>query len=121
MYLLLSGEHPFKGPTASESRQLIRKGKLKFKDFIFNRFSYECKSLLKKLLRVDPEKRFTCKKALEHDWFKKFNKTMLVQVDNASELIDNMRTFKADKTLEKVIWNFFANNFTDEEEKQKVF
>lgn len=68
---------------------LIKKGQYKFVDKYWGTVSDEAKSLVRSLLCIDPEKRLSAAKALEHPW-------MQVHDDNLrrSSLISNMKSLK---------------------------
>jgi calcium-dependent protein kinase len=69
-YFLLTGMLPFDGPTDEETFDLISEGKFKFpSSSVF--LSDDAKDFVTKLLRVDPNKRMSSGRALNHPWLLK--------------------------------------------------
>jgi calcium-dependent protein kinase len=65
-FFLLTGMLPFDGPTDDETFELISIGKFKFPSSQF--LSNEAKDFITNLLMVDPKKRMSAEKALNHPW-----------------------------------------------------
>lgn len=59
MYFLLSGRLPFKADTRAAVFSLVKSGQFSFNFREFDKVSQEAKSLIRKLLVVDPTKRLT--------------------------------------------------------------
>lgn len=68
LYILLSKEPPFWNEDESELLLSIRKGRLEFKEPIWNTISNSAKDLVKNLLQVKPSYRLSSSEALEHPW-----------------------------------------------------
>ena len=68
-YFLLTGMLPFDGPTDKETFDLISEGKFEFPSSLF--LSDDAKDFITKLLVVDPKKRLSAGKALNHPWLLK--------------------------------------------------
>jgi calcium/calmodulin-dependent protein kinase I len=73
LYILLSGRLPFHADNDAALFQLILEGKLVFKSPQFDTVSKEAQDLIKHLLVVDPDKRYTAKQALEHPFIKHYD------------------------------------------------
>jgi len=69
LYLLLSGQPPFKGNSNHEIFQEICEGKVNLKTGIWEEISREAKNLIEGLLKLDPKERIPIDKALNHEWF----------------------------------------------------
>lgn len=69
LYELLCGQPPFWSEDDVEQIHLILRCRLEFPDDPFAQVSEEAKSLIKGLLRPDPERRFTMAECLRHPWF----------------------------------------------------
>jgi len=67
-YLLLCGFPPFYGESLPEVFEQIMKAEYDFPEPYWNDISNEAKDLIKKLLVVDPKKRYSAKQALKHPW-----------------------------------------------------
>ena len=71
LYMLVSGVPPFWGSSDSEIKQRILRGKYSFPARQFQHVSSEAIDLIRKLLEVDPTRRFTAADALQHSWIQK--------------------------------------------------
>jgi calcium-dependent protein kinase len=74
LYILLSGEPPFKAPSDIEIFKLINKGRIQFLDKMWNRVSVEAKDLIGKLLTYNYHDRLIASEALKHPWFDKIQR-----------------------------------------------
>ena len=69
LYFILSGTHPFRGFDMDEIFDKIQKGSIKFTGKGWTGLSSQVVDLVGKMLTVDPKKRITTQKALQHPWF----------------------------------------------------
>lgn len=72
IYLLLSGEAPFKGESHENLFKLIKKAEFSFPKEQWDGISLEAKDLIKRLLVVNYGKRLTAQQILDHEWFTKY-------------------------------------------------
>ncbi|EGR28263.1 protein kinase domain protein, partial [Ichthyophthirius multifiliis] len=72
LFCLLSGQSPFKGKTSKEVLENNKKCKISYDSDIWIKISDESKYLLKKMLEVDPNKRFKCNEILKSKWLRKY-------------------------------------------------
>lgn len=70
LYILLAGFPPF----GENSFEDIKKGRFSFDDQQWDTVSAPAKDLIRKLMTVDPKKRYTVEEIFEHPWMKKFNR-----------------------------------------------
>lgn len=68
LYILLSGMPPFWGKTKSRIFDAVRAADLRFPSEPWDRISGSAKELIKKMLCIDPLKRFTAEQVLAHTW-----------------------------------------------------
>lgn len=68
LYVLVSGTLPFDGPTLMDLRERVVKCQYRVPFFL----SQECEQLLKGLLVIEPEKRFTIDTVVMHPWTRKY-------------------------------------------------
>jgi len=97
LYYTVSGHLPFNQRTQKELFAQICYGAVDFPYKEFNFVSDECKDLIRKMLVIDPKKRYTAQQILKHDWFKKFGPDCKVEKDADAldpEIFDRMRSFK---------------------------
>eukprot|EP00475_Leptophrys_vorax_P033277 TRINITY_DN5207_c0_g1_i1.p1 TRINITY_DN5207_c0_g1~~TRINITY_DN5207_c0_g1_i1.p1 ORF type:complete len:470 (+),score=133.24 TRINITY_DN5207_c0_g1_i1:1404-2813(+) len=70
LYVLLRGKLPFDGKKKSQIIAKTVSGKIPFEgDAVWDKVSPEAKDLIKHLLQVDPNRRYTVDNALSHPWF----------------------------------------------------
>lgn len=72
MYVLLSGYLPFQGENRNVVFNKIQRAQYHFNHKEFSKVSDEGKSLIRKMLVVDPQQRVTPLQALKDPWFQKF-------------------------------------------------
>lgn len=68
LYIMLSGSPPFKSKDEDSLYELIKKGELDFSEEAWCKVSDNAKSLLEKMMRVDPAHRLTATEVLHHPW-----------------------------------------------------
>lgn len=73
VYILLVGYPPFMKDTQAELFQQIRTGAWEFLDEDWANISTEAKELVRNLLQVDPEQRWTVEQALKSAWISERN------------------------------------------------
>lgn len=124
MYFLLSGKLPFLSNNEATLFQMIKKGIINFDSEEWKNVSTNAKSLILKLLKVNPKKRISAQQALEHPWFALFKKqTSLNNIDNLitnSQRIDinilNMlNNMKNPNKLKKEVLKVFINRLSEKE------
>lgn len=72
-YNMLSGKLPFDGNNIKEVLRRVRSGRYSFPDAEWGDISAEAKDFIRGLLEVDPKKRLTANKALDHIWLTSTN------------------------------------------------
>lgn len=90
IYFLLAGYLPFHNKDQNELFKIIRLGKYNFDTKYWTGISKEATRLIKKLLEVDPSTRYTATKALELDWIKDMEESML-EKNNLSNSLSGMK------------------------------
>jgi len=105
MFVLLSGNYPFKGENNFEVYKAIRKSKFSFKSETWKIVSDEAKDLLRKMLKKKAAKRLTAQHVLDHPWFShtEHNSNII-----SSELLAGLRHFKAKTHFQKEALNVLA-------------
>ena len=74
LYTLVSGYLPFQGRNANDVFAKIKEAKFHFNHVEFQLVSDECKDLIMKLMVINEKNRLSGQEALNHPWFKKFEK-----------------------------------------------
>lgn len=112
MYILLSGQPPFWGPTESGIFSEIIRGKLNLNNPPWTKISESAKDIMVQMLCMDPKARITAGQALSHPW---------VRGEYASEVpldisvINNMKDFSTFGRLKKLAMKKVAQTFTENE------
>ena len=73
MFLLLSGTLPFGGNSTKTICKAVVRGDFQFMPDKWWKVSQSAKDLISSMLTKDPNKRISVSKALEHEWFKKYD------------------------------------------------
>ncbi len=68
LFLLLSGQAPFKGQTVTQVLDRVRIGSFSFADLIWANISSEAKDLITRMLAMDPAQRPTIEEVLADPW-----------------------------------------------------
>jgi serine/threonine protein kinase len=108
IYTILGGYSPFDEPDSMELIRKIRSGDFEFHAQYWDPVSKDAKKLIKKLLRVNPEKRYTAKKALKSKWIKT-DADALASHDLANNL-NHFRLFCAKRKFKIAINAIIAAN-----------
>lgn len=99
MYIILSGQYPFRGKTKDELLNRIRRDPVSFKDKNWRKVSKKAKTLLAELLRKKSENRCEVMEALEHPWCK--SGTSLPDANIMEDVVDTMIHFQSLNMLQK--------------------
>ena len=87
LYVMMCGRPPFEGNNEDEIFHNTLQGQLNFSFSEWEGTSESCKDLIRLMLCVDPEKRVSAEKALEHKWLVEMTKENIPQsADNTRKL-----------------------------------
>ena len=75
LYMLLSGQVPFDGENELAIVKRVKKGIYSLSIPEMTNVSEEAKDLITKMLQLDPAKRISAEKALQHKWIKLYDQT----------------------------------------------
>ena len=124
MYILLSGGPPFNGTTNNEIFCAILDEPLKFKEKkIWEFLSKESVKIIKNMLQKNPDRRPSAEELINNPWFSqnklnyspRFNQTNGEDVKVIS-VIDNIKTFRAEKKLQQAVYSFIIHNLETNKE-----
>lgn len=113
MYILLSGQYPFRGKTKDELLQNIRREPVSFKDKRWKKISKEAKTLMAELLRKKPDARCDIMEALEHP-FMQADYPLPTQ-NIMEEVLQSMMHFQSLNMLQKASITALAWRASDED------
>uniref|UniRef100_A0A182FEY7 non-specific serine/threonine protein kinase n=1 Tax=Anopheles albimanus TaxID=7167 RepID=A0A182FEY7_ANOAL len=74
LYVLVCGALPFDGTTLHDLRSVVVAGKFRIPFFM----SQECEQLIRHMLVVEPERRYSLKQIAHHRWLAQYNSTPLL-------------------------------------------
>lgn len=119
LYVFLCGYPPFNGSTEAKIIGRIVKGQFSFPAEEWDNISNEAKSLITRMLTLDPEKRPTADQLLKDPWFTKRRKSVF-EDGNHKLVIQHLKNFKAQVRLQKAIFLYFVNFFDIGREKEQL-
>jgi len=107
LYILLCGFPPFYHPKTAELYKLIKKGEFDFPAPYWTDISDSAKDLVRKLLTVDPKKRYTAEQVLQHPWVK--GSTAKAAAFPASHTL-RLKLLQARRKLKRTVRSIMAIN-----------
>ena len=122
MYILLSGEAPFKGTSEEELFKEIKKCKYNFDLVEFNEVSSACKDLIRKLMEPKKSKRIKAHEALKHPFFTQlFNPIKsTIQKQDLNILRNLIRYKQPTSKFHESMYAFICNNYIDIDEEKHL-
>ena len=111
LYVLLSGDPPFNGPSDGVIYSKIKKMKFDYPSDKWNRISSEAKDLLNHML-VPENERYTAKQVLAHPWFKNVKEKKLEKLNFSSKFF---KDYNLMNKLQKAILLFIASRLSENE------
>ena len=111
LYVLLSGEPPFNGPSDGVIYSKIKKMKFSFPVNKWNLISNQAKDLLIHMLAPENE-RYTASQVLAHPWFKIVSEINLEKLNFSSQFF---KEYKESNQLKKIILSFIASRLQENE------
>jgi len=115
MYIILCGFPPFYEDNNALLFEKIMNGNYSFPSPYWNNISNEAKDLIRHLLCVDPEKRYTAEGALQHSWIKSASDTLV-----STQTLDKLKGFNQSRKILIQRPNMAPDPTTEkEEEKEK--
>jgi serine/threonine-protein kinase SIK3 len=96
LYVLVCGALPFDGATLHDLRSVVISGKFRIPFFM----SQECEHLIRHMLVVEPDRRYSLKHIAKHRWLTRYN------LINLTELNDALTNTQMDtKNLDTIVIN----------------
>jgi len=109
MYVVLCGYPPFYGETDADVLAKVRLGNLSFNAADWKSVSEDAKNLIRLLLKMNPQERYSAEQALGHVWVKeKAPKSKNVNLGGSS-LVDNLKGFRSQNRLKKAALHVIAS------------
>eukprot|EP00579_Thalassiosira_antarctica_P001991 CAMPEP_0201866530 /NCGR_PEP_ID=MMETSP0902-20130614/1084_1 /ASSEMBLY_ACC=CAM_ASM_000551 /TAXON_ID=420261 /ORGANISM="Thalassiosira antarctica, Strain CCMP982" /LENGTH=748 /DNA_ID=CAMNT_0048391519 /DNA_START=56 /DNA_END=2302 /DNA_ORIENTATION=- len=104
IYFLLAGYLPFHHKDQNELFKIIRRGKFSFDSKHWAGVSEEAIGLIVHLLEVDPSTRYTATQALQLDWIKSVEESILAEHDLANSLTGLRKSNRLKNLARSVQW-----------------
>ena len=118
MYILLTGQPPFRGKDRQDTIKKIKEGV--YDKTRLNKRCRACKDLIEKLLEKDINKRIRADEALNHKWFDIFkSKDIRIDIEDPEVIekyIINLKNYKKDNEIIEFILAYLIHNHPDLEE-----
>lgn len=84
LYVLVCGALPFDGATLHDLRSVVISGKFRIPFFM----SQECEHLIRHMLVVEPDRRYSLKQIARHKWLTRYNLINLTELNDSLTLVD---------------------------------
>ena len=111
LYVLLSGDPPFNGPSDGVIYSKIKKMKFDFPEEKWKNISKEAKDLLGHML-VPEDQRYTASQVLAHPWFKNTKENKLEKLNFSSKFF---KEYNDMSKLQKIVLLFIASRLSENE------
>ncbi len=109
LYILLSGEPPFRGDDIESQFELVKTAEVEFSKDCWKETSSAAKDLVRRLLCKEPDKRITLEEAIAHEWIS--NSDVASSVANAAILTNLTTSYGAlKKRFKNKIHSIIATN-----------
>ena len=108
VYILLGGYPPFIEQNQRELFRKIRKGQYEFHEEYWGQVSDDAKGLIRQLLTVNPDTRYTAKGALKNSWISADEKKLAAQ--NLGVNLEQFKKFNAKRKFKAAVSTVVAAN-----------
>lgn len=114
LYILLCGYPPFYGETDAEVLAKVKTGVFSFSGPEWKRVSEEAKELIRHLINLNPQERYTAEQALQHPWVTTLARNSQ-NVALPTTLMSNLKAFRAQNKLKKAALTVIAQHMSEKE------
>ena len=94
LFILLSGTPPFNGKNDKIIMENVAKGTYSFSAEEWKNISTLAKDFIKKMLELDPLKRYSAEQALNDPWMKKYADQNEIDIPLMHSALNNIRNFR---------------------------
>ena len=115
LFIMVTGKQPFRGKSKEEVFEKIKRGAYDKNTLCRAKCSKEVKDLIKKMLVTEHSKRITVECALDHIWFKQFEKNKNINLVVDQEIIESLKQFQYQNIFQKEIRFYLAKLCSDKE------
>lgn len=108
LYILLNGKPPFYGSSQREILSKIAKGLYTFQDPQWNYVSEAAKDLIRNMLMVNPEARYSAEQVYNHPWVQ--DRTFCRVADNelSAEILSNLANFSEKRKIRQATLQYIV-------------
>ena len=124
LYILVVGKYPFTGKDKNEILNNIEHGNYTFPEGFIENSSSDIRDLIQKCLQVNPSKRISAKKAINHPFFKSNDsEKFFIHVTESfiSKTIDNVKKYKVKNSLQELTFKYLVHNYPNQEEITLIY
>jgi calcium-dependent protein kinase len=108
LYILLSGSPPFGGTSDQEIMNVIRVGAFAFPSNVWAQVSEDAKSLISRLLKMNPGERPSAKECLKDPWLVRYHAKSLSNLGSNQGSLENLRGFHTGEHLRQAFMSFIV-------------
>lgn len=121
MFILLTGEQPFKG-SFDEIVNGIKHNDITFTEEQNKYISQSAQDLILHLLIKSPRDRFSARQALDHEWIKsnERNRTSTISEEEIRNVINNLKAFSASNKLQQATLAYIVHYLIDNSKDVKI-
>ena len=120
LYMLLSGDPPFKGFCTYALLENVKEGDLNFDKYRFDIVSEEAKELCQQMLNTNFNKRPNSKECLNHKWIQSYHRDLTVKPVILKGVMKNIKSFNVKHKIQKTTIAFIVHFFEDTEEVEML-
>lgn len=103
LYIMLCGYPPFYAKTTSEICEKIKKVQVSFKGAVWDNISEEAKTLIQKMLRKDPNTRYSIYDVYSDPWIQNRAHNRIPDKALSPEAKENLKRFSTNTRLQKIV------------------
>jgi len=118
LYILLSGSPPFTGSNEDELYRKIHRGMYSLSGPKWDSISKSVKELIKNMIMVDTNKRYSALQALKHPWIQG-SSNKKIDTTEAKSLLNGLRTFTTQYRLQQAALEFIVSQLITNKEKKQ--
>jgi serine/threonine protein kinase len=112
MYLIFSGNHPFKATNNFDLCKRILNDQVKFNGPEWKAVSSDAKSLIKGMLTKNPLKRLNLIELSDNSWIRKYCKPRTKPKFISTYSTKNLMLFNSERKLEQALQNYINNKIS---------
>lgn len=119
LFIMLSGDFPFRGQSDSEIFAAISAGSFQLDSAVWREVSESAQSLVRLMLEHDPSKRLSAAEALNHSWVVS---ALAVQTDSrvALQALKNLTSFRSEVKFHHAVLTYITSQLVSKEESMRL-